>query len=141
MWATFNQPKISTQKTKKVNNTQPTKNHNTENEKCEQHSTNQTSLCCDFWLVECCSPFQLSVLWFLVGWVLFTFLVFCVVILHSTNQKLQHRKLKRWATLNQQKITTQQTKKLSNTQPTKDHNTENKKVSNTQPTKNHNTEN
>ena len=41
MWATFNQPKISTQKTKKVNNTQPTKNHNTENEKCEQHSTNQ----------------------------------------------------------------------------------------------------
>jgi hypothetical protein len=32
--------KITTQKTKKVSNTQPTKNHNTENKKGEQHSTN-----------------------------------------------------------------------------------------------------
>jgi hypothetical protein len=26
-------------------------------------------------LVECCSPFLFSVLWFLVGWVLLTFFV------------------------------------------------------------------
>jgi hypothetical protein len=75
----FYQPKITTQKTKKVSNTQPTKNHNTEKQKGEQHSTNQKSqhrkqkrwlsiahlfsfLCCDFWLVECCSPFLFSVL-------------------------------------------------------------------------------
>jgi hypothetical protein len=79
--------KITTQKTKNVSNTQPTKNHNTENKKGEQYLTNQKSqhrkpkrratlnlfcvvifgwlsvahlfcfLCCDFWLVECCSPF------------------------------------------------------------------------------------
>jgi nitrate reductase NapE component len=64
-----------------VSNTQPTKNHNTENKKGEQYLTNQKSqhrtflvfyvvifgwlsiahlfsfLCCDFWLVECSSPF------------------------------------------------------------------------------------
>jgi hypothetical protein len=80
MWATLNQPKITTQKTKNVNNTQPTKHYNTENWKGEQHSTNQT---------------------------------------------LQHRKLKRWTTLNQPKITTQKTKKVNNTQPTKHYNTEN----------------
>jgi hypothetical protein len=39
----LNQPNITTQKTKKVSNTQPTKHHNTENKKGEQHSTNQTS--------------------------------------------------------------------------------------------------
>ena len=76
----LNQPKITAQKTKKVNNTQPTKHHSTENYKGEQPSTNQT---------------------------------------------LQHRKLKRWTTLNQPNITTQKTKKVSNTQPTKHYNTEN----------------
>jgi hypothetical protein len=38
----LNQPKITAQKTKKVNNTQPTKHHSTENYKGEQPSTNQT---------------------------------------------------------------------------------------------------
>ena len=42
MWATLNQSKITTKKTKKVSNTQPTKNHNKENWKGEQNSTNQT---------------------------------------------------------------------------------------------------
>jgi hypothetical protein len=51
-----------------VSNTQPTKNHNTENKKGEQHSTNQTSLC---WF---------SVLLCFVGCVLLFFLVFCVVM-------------------------------------------------------------
>ena len=61
-----------------MGNTQPTKHYNTENQKGEQH---------------------------------------------STNQKSQNRKLKRWATLNQPNITTQKTKKVSNTQPIKHYNT------------------
>jgi hypothetical protein len=62
MWATLNQPKITTQKTKKVSNTQPTKNF-TFLVFCVvifgwlSVAHLFSFLCCDFWLVECCSPF------------------------------------------------------------------------------------
>jgi hypothetical protein len=55
--ATLNQPNITTQKTKKVSNTQPTKHYNKENKKGEQHSHHFSFLCCNVWLVDCCSPF------------------------------------------------------------------------------------
>ena len=96
MWATLNQPKITTQKTKNVSNTQPTKNHNTENKKGEQYLTNQKS--------QHRKPKRRATL---------------------NQPKITTQKTKKWATLNQPKITTQKTKKVSNTQPTKNHNTEN----------------
>jgi cytoskeletal protein RodZ len=42
LFATLNQPNITTKKTKMMSNTQPTKHYNKENKKGEQHSTNQT---------------------------------------------------------------------------------------------------
>jgi hypothetical protein len=87
-----------------VNNTQPTKHYNTENK---------------------ITFFVFCVVMF--GWLSVAHLFSFLCCDFSTNQTLQHRKQKRWATLNQSNITTQKTKKVNNTQPIKHYNTENEK--------------